>query len=349
MHIDTNKKIVVFDAGIPQLLDNKVFDPVAAKAISHTILPACYLYQEALKRGIQLVTPDIYFALPNKPAHAPLISNLTSEYTQRLIDAGVEPTLLACGESPFIATRFYVGLKRISAAFVHSFVFKGMKKRLSKKTIYHQMFFPQSFEVASFAPVPFGQKKFITMISGNKRVDNWKKNIVLKLLYGFGVTEIYGKRLSVIDHFSGKGFDLYGFGWDASTRLSVVAAYRGTVEDKGETLARYKFAFCLENSIFEGNVTEKIFDALFAACVPVYLGAPDIADYVPKDAFIDMRDFASYDALETFLRAMDGKTYSGYIERIQAFLRSDQYKRFSQEQYANDVLSILEESFNNHA
>ena len=82
--------------------------------------------------------------------------------------------------------------------------------------------------------------------------------------------------------------------------------------------------------------------------MPVYLGAPDIADYVPKDIFIDMRDFASYDALETFLRAMDEKTYSGYIERIQAFLRSEQYKRFSQEQYANDMLAILEKSFNNH-
>ena len=349
MQIDTTKKIAVFDAGIPQLLDNKVFDPGLANAISHTILPACYLYQEALKRGMQLVTPDIFLALPNRPAYAPLISNLTSEYTQRLIDAGVDPTILACGESPFIATRFYVGLKRISAQFKHSFVFKGMQKRLSRKTIYHQMFFPQAFDVASFAPIPFGQKKFITMISGNKRVDNWKKNVVLKVLYGFGVKEIYNTRRAVIRYFSGKGFDLYGFGWETDGDPAVVAAYRGSIEDKRSVLEQYKFAFCLENSIFEGNITEKIFDVMFAGCVPVYLGAPDIIDYVPKNALIDMRDFCSYGELETFLRTMNEETYNGYSKAIEAFLTSEQYQRFSQERYAQDVLAILEDSFKRHA
>lgn len=348
MQIDTTKKIAVFDAGIPQLLENKVFNPVLANAISHTILPAVYLYQQALERGIQLVTPDIFLALPNKPAHAPLISNLTSPFTERLIKAGVEPTILACGESPFIATRFYVDLKRISAPFKHSFMFKGMKKRLSKKTIYHQMFFPQVFDVGSFKVMPFGEKKFVAMISGNKRVDNWKKDIVLKLLYGFGVKEIYNTRRTAIRHFSGKGLDLYGFGWETDADPAVVAAYRGSVENKRTTLEQYKFAFCFENSIFEGNVTEKIFDAMFAGCVPVYCGAPDIADYVPNDTFIDIRDFNSFDELEIFLRAMSEATYNEYIEAIKTFLTSEQYRPFTQERYAQEVLDILEDSFNHH-
>lgn len=349
MTVDSNKKIVVFDPGIPQLLDNKVFDPVFAKAVSHTLLPACYLYQEALKRGIQLVTPDIFLALPEKPAYVSLLSNLTTPFTKRLIDAGVDPLVLACGESPFIATRFYVGLKRISSLFKHSFVFKGMRKRLSDKTVYHQMFFPEAFDVASFAPLPFEEKKFITMISGNKRIDNWKKNVLLKLLYGFGVEEIYSKRRLVIDHFSEKGLDLYGFGWDKELSPRIVAVYRGTVEDKRKTLARYKFAFCLENSIFGGYVTEKIFDVLFAGCVPVYCGAPDITDFVPRNAFIDLRDFKSHDELERFLQGMSEEVYHTYIKNIEVFLRSEQYKRFSQERYAEEVLAIIEESFKAHA
>lgn len=349
MQIDTTKKIAVFDAGIPQLLENRVFDPVLAKKISHTILPACHLHQEALKRGIQLVTPDIFLALPSKPAHVPMISNLTSPFTRPLIEAGVEPTLLACGESPFIATRFYVDLKRISGLFKHSFVFKGMRRRLSKKTVYHQMFFPQSFDISSFKVLPFKEKKFAAMISGNKRVDNWKKDIVLRLLYGLGVREMYDMRRDTISHFSGKGFDLYGFGWEKDDHPQVVDAYRGTVEDKHETLWQYKFAFCFENSAFEGYVTEKIFDAMFAGCVPVYCGAPDIGDYVPKHVFIDMRDFGSYGALESFLRTMDEPTYNGYIDAIKKFFTSERYRSFTQERYANDVLAILEESFNHHA
>lgn len=348
MQIDTTKKIAVFDAGIPQLLENKVFDPVLANAISHTILPAVYLYQQALERGIQLVTPDIFLALPNKPAHAPLISNLTSPFTERLIEAGVEPTILACGESPFIATRFYVDLKRISGLFKHAFMFKGMKKRLSKKTMYHQMFFPQVFDVASFKAMPFGEKKFVAMISGNKRVDNWKKDVVLKLLYGFGVKEIYNIRRTTIRHFSGKGLDLYGFGWETDTDPAVIAAYRGSVEDKRTALEQYKFAFCFENSIFEGNVTEKIFDVMFAGCVPVYCGAPDITEYAPKSAFIDVRDFNSLSELEIFLGTMSEATYNTYIEAIKKYLMSEQYQPFTQERYVQEVIAILEDSFNRH-
>lgn len=348
MSIKCNKKIVVFDAGIPQLLDNKVFDPIFAKAVSHTLLPVCYLYQEALKRGIQLVTPDVFLALSEKPAYVPMISNLTTPFTKRLIEASVEPTILACGESPFIATRFYVHLNRISGLFTHSFVFKGMQKRLSNKTIYHQMFFPQAFDVDLFAPLAFKQKKFIAMISGNKRVNNWKKNIVLKLLYGFGISEIYDQRRAVIDYFAKKGLDLYGFGWEGDAGPGVVETYRGSVADKGSVLAQYKFAFCFENSIFEGYVTEKIFDVMFAGCVPVYCGAPDIGDYIPKNAFIDVRDFKTYQELDIFLNGMDEQAYNGYVEHIRSFLHSEQYKKFTQEHYAEEIISILEESFKNH-
>lgn len=348
MNIDLNKKIAVFDAGIPQLLENQVFDPAFAKAVSHTILPTCYLYQEALKRGIQLITPDIFFTLSKKPAYIPMLSNLTTPFTERLIAEGVDPVILACGESPFIASRFYINLKRISARFTHSFVFKGMRKRLSPRTTYHQMFFPQSFDIDSLTTVPFAEKKFAVMICGNKRIDNWKKNIVLKLLYGFDVREIYNERRAIIRHFTGKGFDLYGFGWGFNTDPAVIATYRGSVEDKHEAMRQYKFAFCLENSVFQGYITEKIFDAMFAGCVPIYCGAPDIIDYIPKNAFVDLRDFKTHAELERFLREMNEEVYGDYIENIRTFLLSDQYKKFSQEWYAKEILVILEKAFKLH-
>lgn len=349
MNIDMSKKLVVFDAGIPQLLENKVFDPVLAQQVSHTILPACYLYREALKRGIQLVTPDVFFALPQKPTYVPLVSNLTSPFTGMLIDAGVDPVILTCGESPFIATRFYVGLRRISKAFAHSFVFRGMRRQLSGDTQYHQMFFPEAFTITDFKTLPFAAKKFITMISGNKRIDNWKKNIVLKVMYGFGVTEIYDKRRAVIRYFADKGLDLYGFGWEKDVSPEVIATYKGSIEDKTHVLSQYKFAFCFENSIFEGYVTEKIFDVMFAGCVPVYCGAPDIVEYVPKEAFIDVRNFDTLHDLALFLEEMNEERYNDYIDTIKTFLHSDGYRRFSQEHYTAEVLDIIEESFKKHA
>ena len=61
-----------------------------------------------------------------------------------------------------------------------------------------------------------------------------------------------------------------------------------------KTLCRYKYCIAIENSIAQDYVTEKVYDALAAGCVPIYLGAPNIADFVPsRDAIVDYNDFRS--------------------------------------------------------
>ena len=44
------------------------------------------------------------------------------------------------------------------------------------------------------------------------------------------------------------------------------------VADKHEWLQNYKFNLCFENAIFPGYLTEKLFDAYNAGCVPIYWG-----------------------------------------------------------------------------
>ena len=61
-------------------------------------------------------------------------------------------------------------------------------------------------------------------------------------------------------------------------------------DTKIDTLRRYKFCVAVENSEMPHYVSEKVFDALVAGCVPIYFGAPNILDYVPHpDAIIDVR------------------------------------------------------------
>lgn len=347
------EKIVVLDFDIPSLLNKKIFIPAEAIKVSHTLLPVCYLYREAKKQGIELVTPDVFLNSGARPKRALLFSHLLTPYTERLIKAGAKPAVLTCQESPFVATRFFVNLRKITQIYPHSFLFSGMAKRASEKTIYHQMFFPCAFNIANFQVLPFGQKKLLTMISGNKRMGNWNKSLVLKLLYGFGVKEIYRERQKVISFLAERGteFDLYGAGWDKGGQTEedskkIKKVYRGKVDDKIRTLRQYKFVFCFENSIFPGYVTEKIFDVMFAGCVPVYNGAPDIAKFVPKQAFLDVRDFKDYSALLDFIEQMDKSAYDGYIEQIRIFLHSPAFARFSQESFAQDVLEILNQEFN---
>jgi hypothetical protein len=54
-------------------------------------------------------------------------------------------------------------------------------------------------------------------------------------------------------------------------------------------LAKYPFYLAFENTNEAGYVTEKVYNALDAAVVPVYLGAPDIAKYVPEGSILDIR------------------------------------------------------------
>ena len=233
-----------------------------------------------------------------------------------------------------------------------------MKKKLSKKTIYHQMFFPQSFNFDNFKTLLFADKKFLTMIISNKKLnDGFKKLskiLALKFLYSMNLKEIYGKRLEIINYFSNKtNFDLYGFGWGDSKNNSreagnIKKVYNGTVEDKIDTLNKYKFAFCFENCVFKGYITEKIFDVMFAGSVPIYYGAPDINDYISPNCFIDFRKFKNYNELNNFLLNMKETEYNEYIKNIEKYFQSDLFKKFTQENFTKEILDILNQEFKNY-
>jgi hypothetical protein len=68
-----------------------------------------------------------------------------------------------------------------------------------------------------------------------------------------------------------------------------------------ETLRRYRFAFAFENSIATDYVTEKLFEPLLLGAVPVYRGAPNVAEFAPPHSFIDANAFPSPKALAAYL------------------------------------------------
>lgn len=72
-------------------------------------------------------------------------------------------------------------------------------------------------------------------------------------------------------------------------------------ETKLETIARHSFCLALENSVEPDYVTEKIFDAFAAGTVPVYFGAPNVADYAPENSYIDASIFANAKDLASYL------------------------------------------------
>jgi hypothetical protein len=86
---------------------------------------------------------------------------------------------------------------------------------------------------------------------------------------------------------------------------------------KLETMKRYKFTLAFENAIATDYVTEKFYDPLIAASVPVYLGAPNIDDFAPGDhCFINATDWKSPEALAQYLLKLAGdeSLYAEFFE-----------------------------------
>ena len=196
----------------------------------------------------------------------------------------------------------------------------------------------------------FSERKLCALISGNKCIDH--------------PLELYSKRVDAIRWFEKNypdNFDLYGVGWNkycgpsrilrkvsqlAPPLNALIAekypSYKGVVESKYATLKKYRFAICFENAQkLSGYITEKIFDCFFAGCIPVYWGAENISDHIPKQCFIDMRDFDSYQELYQYLVSLSSIEFSEYQNNIKEFLYGDKSKPFRAEVFVNDIVSHI--------
>lgn len=186
--------------------------------------------------------------------------------------------------------------------------------------------------------VPFERKKLLVSITSGKLAD----------FEG----SLYRERVKAIKHFQAslpKEFDMFGQGWERNTLFPGISphklfpSYRGTVSSKHEAMRKHKFSICYENSNNVcGYVSEKIFDSMRAGCVPIYLGAPDIQEYVPKECFVDLRQFNSYPELEQYIVSVNKRLYQTYLDSISEFLKSDSYLDRLPDRYAHKILSLLE-------
>lgn len=69
--------------------------------------------------------------------------------------------------------------------------------------------------------------------------------------------------------------------------VDVYGSFGKPVTDKHETLRKYRVAICFENVESPGYVTEKVFDAWYAGCVPVWRGIDSLRTFNPA-AIIDV-------------------------------------------------------------
>ena len=79
----------------------------------------------------------------------------------------------------------------------------------------------------------------------------------------------------------------------------------GPVENKRDFISKYLFNIAFENSSYPGYTTEKIAEPWVEGCIPIYWGDPEITKDINPDCFINMYDFASFDAAIEHIKEVD--------------------------------------------
>ncbi len=157
--------------------------------------------------------------------------------------------------------------------------------------------------------------------------------------------QLYSEREKIIRFFEQKEescFEFYGFGWDAQKHKSYKGTINGTTVDKLEVLKTYRFSICYENMQgIKGYISEKIFDCFAAGTIPIYLGASNIEEYIPKECFIDRRHFSSDESLFSFLCAVSKDDYETYLKNIRTFLDSEKGACFSTDYFIKTFQKAL--------
>jgi hypothetical protein len=200
--------------------------------------------------------------------------------------------------------------------------------------------------------VPFNERKMICMITNATTND-----VIIHVLNSWNYTHLYNssnikyhpkasyhRRQEIAEYFLNKHpdkIDLYGSQWpDKFTKI-----HKGSInrDVKIDILSQYKFAITLDSYINQrGYISEKIFDAFNANTVPIYLGASNVADYIPKNCYVDIKDFNNFDALYNYLEKMTQDEYNDRLLAINKFLKSDEYNnQFSSSAIARALFSAI--------
>lgn len=144
------------------------------------------------------------------------------------------------------------------------------------------------FDVLNTSP-PLQKSKVISTVCSNKQQQHTLHNLRFRFI------EALQRRIPELDRF-GRGVK--------------------DINDKAEALAPYKYHIAIENHQCEHWWTEKLADAFLGATLPFYFGAPNAAEYFPRDSFIpiDIRDLDA--SVATITQAIRNSEYERRLPAI---------------------------------
>lgn len=323
---------------------------------THWMQPMAFLRQEALKQDIQLDTMDI---LPPIEADIALFMELPSSPKVVATLKRNAPHLKIVFmpvESPL--GRAYLFNKANHEQFDAILTYNHLL--IDDKRYFH-FYLPAADPAYKVLGKDFVQRKPACMISSNNDL-RWRTGFnVIKSGWRFSARDWWDyvflpgqmntrKRslARAFERFEDDSLDIFGDGWvdyswglmDRLLKLKSFKSAKGRLKtSKLRVSGNYRFNICYENCDNDcGYISEKIFDAIYGDAVPIYLGNRSIDKHIPKDCFVDARDFRNNGELVRFMCECPESIWEDYRRAAKNFLESPAFKKFLPSSFVNDFL-----------
>lgn len=329
------------------------------------------LYRKAATLGLGMASGDV--ALERvarglwRAQDVWVLQDMESEHGAALLQAGAVPFLITCLEAPMYAPFFYDDITQIASAFKYRWGF-GLDNTVQGSRFRFPSFYSDDVKALDQLNPWVGRKPF-SLIAANKfktsklfypakssaldllRQLKWMTWRVRSPAYRRSLAaSLHEARLEAMDYFSRRGtLNLYGSGWGEMAGLPLAWSrrlgenqglhYFGRCEDKAQILQEYRVSLCFENTEMLGYITEKMIDCFVSGTIPVYRGAPDVADYIPSDAFISAAD-GNYEQVCFQLDSLDGPSARAMQEKGREYLASEAGRLHSYEGFADHILRL---------
>ncbi len=364
--VDHRDITVFIDPFSHHFYNNELFNPENPHNIDNALWPCIRLAELLRSNGIAVYTADFLVKRQKVSKINVYFSfGVIRNYKALARRDDVVLSGLFTFEAPIVQPSLYRELAQASSYFRRIYCFTG-GENLAR-------FGCRDVQMRKFCiPYPYDQvfdelwakqdRKFLVLL-------NW--NRLVRMRY----RELYTERRRALEFFSRYGeIDLYGIGWDrepdlvGETRIPATVTrihkfirqhigflrsysnekfipqvYKGIAKSKYETQSDYTFAICYENMELPGWVNENIFDCFMVGTVPIYLGAPDITEYVPAECFIDKRQFPTYADLRAFLKSLSEKDIRAYRDNARDYVTSGKFMPFRTESFAQIIVQAIEE------
>jgi len=116
-------------------------------------------------------------------------------------------------------------------------------------------------------------------------------------------------------------------------------------ESKLIKMNEYKFNLCFENCYSSfwsvDYITEKIVDCFKAKTIPIYYGCYNIEEWIPKELYIDIRDFSNIDLLTKYLKTIQKEQFEDMTEKAFEFVNT-KFKNYGSIKILKEIIEEVE-------